>query len=169
MPHQTNTKMKFNLTLIRSKLTLRHAAALAPALLLLVTGCQSFSHPPTNNLSSVTITNYPMPQVAAAIDTVFLKHYFKGGQTGVGEFTYERPGSGMNNLVYGSYFFDEKVTVRVVVTVTPAYGDKLLLSCTAALVEDAGDPVFEDDHTVHLLRKWPYEELLRDIRKQLEQ
>jgi hypothetical protein len=159
--------MKFNLTLLRSKLTLRHAAALAPALLLLVTGCQSFKHPPTNNLSSVTITNRPLPQVASAINTVFAQHYFQGGESGPGEFTYERPGNRMNNLAYGSYFFDEKVTVRVVVTVSPAYGDRLLLSCNASLVEDAEDPVFEDDHPVRLLRKWPYEELLREIRKQL--
>jgi hypothetical protein len=140
---------------------------LAPALLVLFAGCQTFNSPPANGLASVTITNRTMPQIASAIQEVFATHYFQGGQTGPHEFTYERAGSRMNNLAYGSYMFNEKVTVRVKVNVQPAYGGQFLLSCNAALVEDAGDPIFQDSHQVRLLRKWPYEELLRDIRTQL--
>jgi hypothetical protein len=42
-----------------------------------------------------------------------------------------------------------------------------VLSCDAALVEDQGDPVFQDSHPVRMLRKWPYEPLLKDIQAQL--
>jgi hypothetical protein len=158
--------MKFDLTVFRSTSTRRHAA-LASALLLLCAGCQSFNRPPANNLASVTITDRTMPQIATAIQAVFATHYFQGGQTGPYEFTYQRPGNRMNNLAYGSYFFDEKVTVRVVVNVRPVYGSQFLLSCNAALIEDEGDPVFQDTHNVRLLRKWPYEQLLLDIKTQL--
>jgi hypothetical protein len=144
-----------------------NAFVLAPALLVLFAGCQSFNSPPTNNLASVTITDRTMPQIASAIQTVFATHYFRGGQTGPYEFTYERPGSRLNNLAYGSYMFDEKVTVRMKVKVQPVYGSQFLLSCNAALVEDAGDPIFQDTHHVRWLRKWPYEQLLKDIRTQL--
>ena len=141
--------------------------AAASLLVLLLAGCRSFNSPPTNNLASVTINNRTMPQIATAIQTVFATHYFQGGKTGPYEFTYERPGNRMNNLAYGSYFFDEKVTVRVVVKVRPVYGTQYLMSCNAALVEDEGDPVFQDSHRVRMLRKWPYERLLKDIQAQL--
>jgi hypothetical protein len=139
----------------------------APALFALFAGCQTFNSPPANNLASITITNRAMPQITSAIQAVFAEHYFQGGQTGPNEFTYERPGSRASNLAYGSYMFDEKVTMRVTVTVQPVYGGKFLLGCNAALVEDASDPMFQDSHQIRLLRKWPYEQLLKDIRTQL--
>jgi hypothetical protein len=42
-----------------------------------------------------------------------------------------------------------------------------LLPCNAALAEDEGDPVFHDSHSVRMLRKWPYEPLLKDKQAQL--
>jgi hypothetical protein len=139
----------------------------AAGLILVSTGCQNLNTPPANSLASVTITNRTMLQISNAIQDVFVAHYFAGGQTGPAEFTYERPGSRMNNLAYGSYMFDEKVTIRVKVMVQPLSNNQFNLSCQAALVEDAGDPVFQDSHQVRFLRKWPYEQLLRDIRKQV--
>ena len=141
--------------------------AVVPLLALGVAGCQSFNSPPENNLASVTIINHTLPQIAGAIQTVFDTHYFQGGQTGPNTFTYQRPGSRMNNLAYGSYFFDEKVTVRVVVNVQPVDGGRFLLTCNASLIEDEGDPVFQDTHHVRTLRKWPYEQLLNDIKAQV--
>ncbi len=138
-----------------------------PLLVGLAAGCQSFKNPPDNNLASVTITNRTMAQVSGAVQTVFETHYFTGGPAGPGRFVYERPGSRMNNLAYGSFMFNEKVTVRVTVNVQPVYGGQFILSCDAALVEDAQDPVFKDSHHVRSLQKWPYEELLKDIKTQL--
>jgi hypothetical protein len=37
----------------------------------------------------------------------------------------------------------------------------------AWLVEDAGDAVFEDDHNVRKLRKWPYAKLPEDVQQKL--
>jgi hypothetical protein len=143
------------------------SAALASLLTLLLAACQSFNSPPANSLASVTITNRTVSQITAATEAVFAEHYFQGGPSGPGQLTFERPGNRMNNLAYADYFFDEKVTVRVTVTIQPVFGSQVLLSCNAWLVEDAGDAVFEDDHKVRKIRKWPYAKLLADIQKQM--
>jgi len=135
---------------------------------LAVTGCQSFNSPPTaGSLTSVTIKGKTVPQIAAATQAVFDNHYFHGGVTAPGQLTFERPGSRMNDLAYGGGMFHETVTIRVVVRVAKLDSQSTLLSCNAWLVEDADDPVFEDNHKVRMLRKWPYEDLLKDIQKQL--
>ncbi len=142
---------------------------LLPVLLVMLAGCQNFNKPPDNNLASITVTNRTLAQVSTAVRTVFESHYFKGGPAGTGLFIYERPGSRMNNLAYGSYFFEEKVTVKVTVNVEPIYGGQFLVSCDAKLIEDAGDPVFKDSHHVRELQKWPYQQLLNDIKTQLNE
>ncbi len=140
--------------------------ALAAALLL-VAGCQSFTSPPANGLASVTITNRSLPQITAAIQEVFNTHYFEGGPMTPTTFRFERPGSRMNNLAYGSAMFNEKVTIRVDLQLELLPPDQAVLSCRAAMIEDASDPVFQEKYPVRSLRKWPYEDLLKDIKQQL--
>jgi len=143
------------------------AVALAGALGLCATGCQSFNGPPPGNLASVTITNKAMADVATATAAVFAVHGFKGGQTGPGQFTYNRLGSRINNLAYGSYMFEEAVTVKVQVTLQQLTPNSILVGCKAWLVEADNDSVFEDSHKVRPIRKWPYDQLLKDIQTQL--
>ena len=154
-----------NLTLKRNFIV----AALAGVLGLCATGCQSFSTVPSGNLASVTITNQSMANVANATAAVFATHGFDGGQTGANQFTFTRPGTRTDNLAYGSYMFDEVVTVKVVVTTRQLTPNSIYVGCSAWLIEAANDPVFQDDHKVRLLRKWPYEQLLKDIQTQLGQ
>jgi hypothetical protein len=132
-------------------------------------GCQSFNGSPPGNLASVSISNRTMTDVQSAVAAVFVTHGFNGGQTGPNQFTYTRLGSRMNNLAYGSEMFDEIVTVKVVVTAQPQTPQTIVLSCKAWLIEGANDPVFQDSHQVRPLRKWPYEQLLKDIQSQLGQ
>ena len=145
----------------------RLLAALGLLMAAIGCGCQSFNSPPDNNLASVTITNRSMSEISGAIQKVFESHYFQGGPIGPDRFIYERPGSRMNDLAYGSYMFKENVTVRVTLNLQPVYGNQILLSCNAALIEDAADPVFKDTHHVRSLQKWPYQDLLKDIKQQL--
>ena len=141
---------------------------LVAALGLGVTGCQSFkAGPPPGALASVTITNRSVADVTQAARAVFAVHGFEEVASGPGQFTFERAGTRMNNLAYGSEMFNEVVTIRVIVTVTPLNLADTAVSCAAWLVEAADDPVFQDDHKVRKLRKWPYEQLLNDIKGQL--
>jgi hypothetical protein len=155
------------MNVIRTQIFL--AAVLVGLLGLCVTGCQSFNDLPPGNLASVIITNQPMANIANATAAVFATHGFSGGQTGAGQFTYTRLGSRTDNLAYGSYMFDEMVTIKVVVVTKQLTPDSILVGCNAWLVEAENDPVFEDDHKVRQLRKWPYEQLLKDIQTQLGQ
>jgi len=143
------------------------AAALAGVLALCVTGCQSFSDVPSGKLASITITNQSMANVADATAAVFASHGFNGGQTAPGQYTYTRPGSRTDNLAYGSFMFDEMVTIKVVVVTKQLTPGSIFVGCNAWLVEADNDPVFEDAHKVRQLRKWPYEQLLKDIQTQL--
>jgi len=136
-------------------------------LALAVAGCQTFNGPPPGNLATVTITNRPMADVANATAAVFATHGFEGGQIGPGQFTYNRLGTRLNNLAYGSYMFEEVVTVKVQVTLQQETPNAILVGCKAWLVEGENDPVFEDAHKVRPIRKWPYEQLLKDIQREL--
>jgi hypothetical protein len=134
----------------------------------LFSGCQTFSNnPEPGALTSVTITNQPVPAIAQATSIVFANHGFTGGQTGPNEFTYQRPGSPADNIAYASYAMNEAVTVRVVVNILPTSDTSTVVACKAWLVEAAGDPVLEDSHPVHDLGKRPYEDLLKEIKSQL--
>jgi hypothetical protein len=140
---------------------------LAPLLLALGAGCQNFKDPPDNNLASVIVTNRTPAQISGAVQTVFATHYFQGGPAGVNRWVYQRPGSRMDNLAYANFFFNQKVTVRVTVNAEPVHGGRFLLSCNAALVEDASDPAFRDSHQVRSPQKGPYQQLLKEIQTQL--
>ena len=131
------------------------------------TGCQTVNGPPAGNLASVTITNQSMASVDQAIAGVFASHGFEGGQTASGQFNYNRLGSRINNLAYGTYMFEEIITVQVEVNVSQTTPNTILIGCKAWLAEGNSDPVFGDGPTTRPLRKWPYTQLLQDIQTQL--
>lgn len=154
-----------NITCKRNLIT----AALAGALGLFAAGCESFSNVPSGNLASVTITNQPMAKVVQATTATFVAHGFSGGQTGANRFSYTRLGSRTDNLAYGSFMFDELVTIKVVVTTKQLTPNSIYVGCNAWLIEGENDPVFQDSHNVRMLRKWPYAQLLQDIQAQVGQ
>jgi hypothetical protein len=133
----------------------------------LFTGCQTGTK--TGTLASVTITNQPMPAITQAVDAVFVSHGYSGGRIGPGQFAYHRTGTRSDNVAYNNYTFDEIVTIRVVVLINKIDAGSPLVDCDAWLIEGADDPVFGDSHQVRHLRKWPYQQLLRDIQTQLGQ
>ena len=136
---------------------------------LCATGCQSFNSPAPNSLASVTISNRSIEEITQATQTVFQEKGFTAVDGAPGQFTFERPGDRMNNLAYATYMNNAMVTVRVVVELKPINPTSTVLLCNAWLVENAGNPVFEDDHKVPKIRRRPYEELLKDIRDQLKE
>jgi hypothetical protein len=143
------------------------AAALVGILGLCATGCQLFNDLKPDYLTSVTITNKPMADVTNTMATVFAAHGFTGGRTGFGEFTYRRPGSQADQIAYGSYMFNETVSVKVQVTVQPMTTNSILLGCNAWLVKAENNPTFAESYKVKSTGKSPYEQLLKDIQTQL--
>jgi hypothetical protein len=138
-------------------------------LLLVITGCSTFTNDPSGFLTSVTITNEPDAAILSATTNVFLSHGFTGGPTGSGQCMFRRPGTTADNLAYGNAMFDEKVTLQVVVQLDRPDAQTTVVGCNAALVQEANDPFFADNHPVHRLGKGPYEDLLKEIKAQLGQ
>jgi hypothetical protein len=132
-----------------------------------VAGCQSFKSSGPGYLTSITITNRPMADVNNATVTVFTTHGFTGGQIGSGQFIFRRPGSAMDEVAYGSYVVKQAVTVKAQVTLQQLTPDSILVGCNAWLVKSENDPTFEESYPVRSIRKGPYDELLKDIQKQL--
>jgi hypothetical protein len=132
-----------------------------------VTGCQSFKNSEPDYLTSVTITNRPMADVNNATVTVFTTHGFTGGPIGSGQFIFRRPGNAMDQIAYGSYVVQQAMTVRTQVTVQQMTPDSILIGCNSWLVKSENDPTFEESYPVRSMRKGPYDELLKDIQKQL--
>jgi hypothetical protein len=136
---------------------------------LCATGCQSFKNSAPDYLTSVTITNRPMAEVNNATVTVFTTHGFTGGPVGSGQFIFRRPGNAMDQVAYGSYVVQQAVTVRTQVTVQQMTPDSILIGCNSWLVKSENDPTFEESYPVRAMRKGPYEDLLKEIQKQLGQ
>jgi hypothetical protein len=133
------------------------------------TGCQSFKASSPGYLTSVTITNRPMMDVTNTTVTVFITHGFTGGPISPGQFIFRRPGNAMDQVAYGSYVVQQVVTVKTQVTVQQMTPDSILIGCNSWLVKSENDPTFEESYPVRAMRKGPYEDLLREIQKQLEQ
>jgi len=132
-------------------------------------GCQSFKASSPGYLTSVTITNRPMMDVTNTTMTVFTTHGFTGGPTGPGQFTFRRPGNAMDQVAYGSYVVRQEVNVKTQVTVQQMTPDSILVGCNSWLVKSENDPVLGESYPVRAMGKGPYEELLREIQKQLGQ
>jgi hypothetical protein len=133
------------------------------------TGCQSFKASSPGYLTSVTITNRPMIEVTNTTMTVFITHGFTGGPISPSQFIFRRPGNAMDQVAYGSYVVQQVVTVKTQVTVQQMTPDSILIGCNSWLVKSENDPTFEESYPVRAMRKGPYEELMKEIQKQLGQ
>lgn len=141
--------------------------ALLALLWLTASGCKTFNGLPEKNLAAVTITNRPAGDVQSAVGKIFRAHGFSGGLIDDNNFEFTRKGTRMDHLLYGSYVFEDTVTMKVTVTEQSQPNGDIRLGCQAWLVEADTDPVFEDDHQAHPLRKGPYQDLLKEIKKAL--
>ena len=138
-------------------------------LLLLGSGCQSFTKLPSGNLAEVTINNQPDTAIMQATTNVFVSHGFSVANLAADQCTFRRPGTRADNIAYGNSLFDEKVTLQVVVQIDRIDAQSAVLGCKAALVQEANDPFFSDSHPVGRFSRSPYEELLKDVQMQLGQ
>ncbi|MDB6109358.1 MAG: hypothetical protein JWR69_1108 [Pedosphaera sp.] len=97
---------------------------------------------------------------------VFEKHgYAKTQETVSPDFTFEKPGTSMNTMVYGGWL--GKVWVRVKVYIDPQGGTEFLLRCDTFMVGDHGDPFMEEEHRLTRMKRGPYLELLQEIKMEL--
>src|SRR5262245_42870089 len=86
------------------------------ALALGAAGCQSFKTSTSSApIASVTVSNKPLPEICQIARNVMVSHGFTVAETppNPNQLVFKRPGSRSNTLAFGSYVFDEAVTIRV--------------------------------------------------------
>ena len=138
-------------------------------LLLVINGCVSFTNEPSGYLTYVTINNQTDSAIMQATTNVFISHGFSGGKAGTDQCLFHRPGTRTDNLAYGNAMFDEKVILQVTVQLDHIDSHTTVVGCNAALVQEAGDPFFADNHPIHRLGKSPYKRMLQEIQAKLSQ
>ncbi len=129
-------------------------------------GCQTspFATNTGSATASITVAR-PLPAVALATDTVFLKHGFTGGRTSPNEFTFTHAGNrGPQSAHAGSL---EKFDERVVVTLKP-YGDTVTVTCDAKWVENPNETGVRTGPKVWGADAKTYQDLLDEIEARLK-
>ena len=85
---------------------------------------------------------------------------------------FEKEGSRGDQILYGGVggaAYGGAVTVRVKAEIVDLVGqDARRLQCTAYMVNDAGDGIFEDSQRLANFRRGPYQKLLDDVAAKLK-
>ncbi len=142
----------------RTRLFLR-----ASGLVLFLAGCTSPHSTSSPYLAAVIIRDKPIPQIEAATKAVFESEGYQARRVRVGEFVFDKEGTGMNTLVYGDWS-TKKVWVRVKVFIHDLKPEpQIRLACDAFMVGEHGDTRFEEEHKLTRIHRGHYQDLLEKV------
>jgi hypothetical protein len=136
--------------------------------LLSVIGCKSTDSSEKPPFASVIIAGNTPGQIRNVAVDVFTDQGFKVRQSNPAGMVFEKQGSRMNDIAYGSWMGDTPVWVRVKADTVPAGEMKLRLECTAWLVIDIGSAA-EEEKSISRLHRGTYQKLLNEVAKRLRQ
>ena len=146
---------------------LRRRLPLLGPILLISAGCHSPHATSSSRLASILINDRPLPQIEAVTQAVFREKGYQVSRRQPGQFVFEKAGTSMNTFVYGDWS-DQKVWVRVKLYLTKLGNtQQVLLDCDAYMVNEHGDPRFEEEHKLTRMRRGRYQELLETIGQRL--
>lgn len=130
------------------------------------TGCQTQEGAVAGPLASVVIANQTLTGVQSAVADVFAENGFLGGQSGANEFTYTRIGAnpaGVANSV------NDTARVKAVVTTSQAVNGDITVACNAWLLDAGTSLSFQSRRQTQAIRKWPYQQMLNEVKSDLGQ
>lgn len=134
-------------------------------------GC-STSKPASASFASVVITNQSIETIHDTTVLVFEEAGYKANRVPGRSMVFEKEGSRGNQIVYGGLggaAYAGAVTVRVRAEIVDLIGqDARRLQCTAYMVNDAGDGVFEDQQRLANFHRGPYQKLLDEVAGKLK-
>lgn len=139
---------------------------------LLSTGCRSMSGPGSASFASVVIQNRSVTEVQAATQQVFGENGYWGGVSRTGQMVFETEGSRANTLARDGLAATQagaRTLVRVRADVVDLGGGSHRLQCQAFMVSGAGDSFFEEEHPLRNIRSRPYQNLLDEVARRLNQ
>ena len=84
-----------------------------------------------------------------------------------GTWLFEKEGSKMNNIAYGSWFADTPIWIRVRATLVPVAETRYRLQCDVHLVRDRGGST-EEELPTHGSRRSSYQKLLEEVAARLK-
>jgi hypothetical protein len=129
-------------------------------------GCQTSDKSVTASFASVTITGSTPRQIRNVAVQVFDDNGYKVAEREPTHMVFEKEGTRMNNLAYGTWLNDKPVYVRVKASVVSAGEKTYCLQCTAYMVQDIGTGT-EEEIAVSYLHRKTYQKLLDDVAKRL--
>jgi len=144
---------------------------LAGLLGVLSAGC-STGQPASASFASVVISNQSLETIHDTTVQVFEEAGFKVKRVPKGSMVFEKEGSRGDQFIYGSVggaAYGGAVTVRVKAEIVDLVDqDAYRLQCTAYMVNDAGEGVFEDSQRLANYRRGPYQKLLDEVAAKLK-
>jgi hypothetical protein len=129
------------------------------------TGCRSAATQEPLRFASVVIHGQPHERVRDVTAEVFLEHGYRVARNGWADLIFEREGSTMNNLAYGT-LMSGRVWVRVKASVVDNSPGTCRLACEAFVLQNRGEAL-EEEIRITKIHNRPYQELLDEVAKRL--
>lgn len=136
-----------------------------------IAGCAT-GKPASASFASVVITNQSVEVIQDTTMLVFGEAGYKANRAADGTMIFEREGSRGDQILYGGLggaAYGGAVTVRVRAEIVELVAqDARRLQCTAYVVNNAGDGIFEDKQKLANFRSGPYQKLLDEVALKLK-
>lgn len=129
-------------------------------------GCQTQDGAAGRPMASVVITNQTLVNVQRAVAEIFAENGFLGGQSSANEFTFTRIGANPAGVANS---LNDTARVKAVVTTSQAANGDITLACNAWLLDAATSLTFQSRRPTQAIRKWPYQQLLNEVKSDLAQ
>jgi hypothetical protein len=129
------------------------------------TGCRSTTESKSSGLASVEIRGNTPGQIRDVTVQVFRDNGYIVVRTEPSKMTFEKKGSKMDDITYGSWL--DTIWVRVEASIEPVAERTFRLQCRARLLQGRGDMEEEMRHAY--VRSGPYQALLDEVAKRLGQ
>ena len=129
-------------------------------------GCRTTDSSSPARFASVIISGNTPGQIRDAAVEVFGENGYREATTDPAGMVFEKEGSSMNNLAYGSWLGDSRVWIRVKAGVTTTGERRSLLECSAFLVRDIGSAA-EEELPVRGMHRGQYQKLLDQVASRL--
>ena len=130
---------------------------------LLFVGCKSAPSTGSSWMASVVIPETTSSQIRVTAVEVFQIHGYQVKSMTTSEVVFEKPGSSMENMLYGT--LSSGVWTRVKVRVRDHGLDARLLECNAYRVENHDDRALETERKLY--KSGPYQKLLEEVKSRL--
>lgn len=146
-------------------LALGSAGLMAVILALGGPGCRT-AHPETpktDSLASVVIYGADPLDIRRAAREVFLEEQFMQALTNATLMTFEKRGSVLQDITYGSFLNNES-WIRAKLTIKPLEENQHWLECRVFMVRNYGESFFEEERKVSRFKRGHYQDLLEEIR-----